>query len=73
MNTIDNLSRFDGDYGQVSIWKTPVSRGNGQVGQVDSLSAREVGDLSDNGFHLSTCPNIDIFNGFNFLKMIENS
>jgi len=67
----DELSYASGDNGQVSNRQTHTGRGNGQVGQVDSLYAREEGNLSDNGFHLSTCPNVEFFNGLDFEKRFD--
>ena len=61
-DAIDSLSFSDAKFGQVAVSPTLTSRGNGQHGQVDTISAREETVLSDNGFHLSTCPNVDIFN-----------
>ena len=32
---------------------------------------REEGNLSDNGFHLSTCPNVETFNSFDLDKSLD--
>ena len=68
---IDELSYSSGDNGQVPNRQTQTRRGNEQVVQVDSLYAREEGNLSDNGFHLSTCPNVEFFNGLDFEKRFD--
>ena len=68
---IDELSYSSGDNGQVPNRQTHTGRGNEQVVQVDSLYAREEGNLSDNGFHLSTCPNVETFNSFDLDKSLD--
>jgi len=65
---IDQLSYSSGDNGQVPNRQTHTGRGNEQVVQVDSLYAREEGNLSDNGFHLFTCSDVETFNGFDLDK-----
>ncbi|MDP6595231.1 MAG: hypothetical protein QGI86_04955 [Candidatus Poribacteria bacterium] len=68
---IDELSHSNSDNGQVQNCQTHTGHGNGQVGQVDSLYVREEGNLSDNGFHLSTCPNVETFNSFDLDKSLD--
>ncbi len=68
---IDQLSYSSGDNGQVPNRQTHTGRGNGQYGQMDSLYAREEGNLSDNGFHLSNCPDIEFFNGLDLDKRLD--
>jgi len=68
---IDELSYSSGDNGQVPNRQTHTGHGNGQYGQMDSLYAREEGNLSDNGFHLSNCPNIEFFNGLDLDKRLD--
>ena len=68
---IDQLSYSSGDNGQVPNRQTQARQGNEQVVQVDSLYAREEGNLSDNGFHLSICPNVETFEGLDLDKRID--
>ena len=65
---IDELSHSNSDNGQVQNRQTHTWHGNGQV---DSLYAREEGNLPDNGFHLSSCPNVETFNSFDLDKSLD--
>jgi len=68
---IDQLSYSSGDNGQVPNRQTHTGRGNGQYEQMDSLYAREEGNLSDNGFHLFNCSDVETFNGFDLDKRLD--
>jgi len=68
---IDELSYSGRDNGQAPNRQTHTGHGNEQVVQVDSLYAREEGNLSDNGFHLFTCSDVETFNGLDLDKRLD--